>query len=106
MQILPQLLKNMPGVKIEKIGFDKDHLHMLMEIPRKYDIASVIGKLKSQSGSQVRKKFKWLEKVFWKENIIWSPGYFVSSVGLDEETIKKYVENIQGRQDSDQLAEL
>ena len=33
---------------------------------------------------------------------MWSPGYFVSSVGLDEKTIKRYVE-YQGQQDSDQL---
>ena len=50
----------------------------------------------------MRKKFKWLAKVYWKENIMWSPGYFVSSVGVDEKTIKKYVE-YQGRKDSDQL---
>ena len=61
-----------------------------------------MGKLKSQSTSQLRKYFPWLAKVYWNENIIWSPGYFVSSVGVDEETIKKYVE-FQGRQDSGQL---
>jgi putative transposase len=43
-----------------------------------------------------------LSKVYWKENIMWSPGYFVSSVGLDEKTIKNYVEH-QGHQDSGQL---
>ena len=92
----------MPGVKLEPIGFDKDHLHMVMSIPPKYSIASVMGKLKSQSASQPRKAFPWLTKVYWNENIVWSPGFFVSSVGVDEETIIKYVE-LQGRQDSGQL---
>jgi putative transposase len=92
----------MPGVKLETIGFDKDHLHMVMSIPPKYSIASVMGKLKSQSASQLRKFLSWLTKVYWNENIVWSPGYFVSSVSVDEETIKKYVE-LQGRQDSGQL---
>jgi REP-associated tyrosine transposase len=94
-KILPKLLRSMPGVKLERIGFDKDHLHMVMSIPPKYSIASVMGKLKSQSASQLRKRFFWLYKVYWNENIVWSPGYFVSSVGLNEETIKKYVE-LQG----------
>lgn len=94
----------MVGVEIETIGFDKDHLHMVIVIPPKYSISDVIGKLKSQSSSRMRKKFKWLEKVYWKENILWSPGYFVSSVGVDEETIKNYVER-QGQQDSGQLRE-
>ena len=92
----------MPGVTIEAIGFDKDHLHMLMVIPPKYSIAQVMGKLKSQSASHLRKTFDWLKNVYWNENIVWSPGYFVSSVGVDEQTIKKYVEH-QGQQDSGQL---
>ena len=92
----------MPGVTVETIGFDKDHLHMVMVIPPKYSISEVMGKLKSQTASKLRETFKWLEKVYWKENIVWSPGYFVSSVGTDEETTKKYVE-YQGQEDSGQL---
>ena len=101
-KLLLKLLRSMPGVKLETIGFDKDHIHMVMSIPPGYSIASVVGKLKSQSSSQLRKYFPWLDKVYWNENIVWSPGYFVSSVGVDEVTIKKYVE-LQGRQDSGQL---
>ena len=92
----------MPGVEIEMIGCDGDHLHMVMIIPPRYSISDVMGNLKSRSSSVMRKKFKWLSKVYWKENIMWSPGYFVSSVGIDEATIKKYVE-YQGRKDSGQL---
>ena len=101
-KVLYGLLRSMPGVEIEMIGFDYDHLHMVMIIPPKYAISDVMGRLKSQSSSRMRKKFKWLEKVYWKENIMWSPGYFVSSVGLDEQMIKNYVE-YQGRQDEGQL---
>ena len=101
-KLLPKLLRSMPGVEIETIGFDKDHLHMIVSIPPKYSISSVMGKLKSQSASQLRKAFPWLNKVYWNENIVWSQGYFVSSVGVDEETIRRYVE-YQGRQDSGQL---
>jgi putative transposase len=92
----------MPGVTIDAIGFDQDHLHMVMVIPPKYSISSVMGKLKSQSASEMRKSFPWLAKVYWKENLVWSPGYFVSSVGIDENTIKQYVE-LQGQRDSGQL---
>jgi len=100
-----KLLQNMPGVKIEKIGFDEDHIHAVMVIPPKYSIAETLARLKSQSSSMLRKRFVWLKEVYWKDNIVWSPGYFVSSVGIDEKTIKKYVE-MQGRQDSGQLEEL
>ena len=103
-KVLLGLQRSMAGVEIETIGFDKDHLHMVIVIPPKYSISDVIGRLKSQSSSRMRKKFTWLEKVYWKENILWSPGYFVSSVGIDEATIKNYVER-QGQQDSGQLRE-
>ena len=101
-KLLPKLLRSMPGVSVETIGFDEDHLHMMMSIPPKYSISLVIGKLKSQSAARLRKAFPWLTRVYWNENIVWSPGYFVSSVGIDEETIKRYIEH-QGRQDSSQL---
>ena len=101
-KILPKLVRSMPGVQIETIGFDRDHLHMVLVIPPKYSISSVIGQLKSQSASRMRKSFDWLDKVYWKENVVWSPGYFVSSVGIDEEITKNYVEH-QGEQDSGQL---
>ena len=100
--VLFGLLRSSPGVEIEQIGFDGDHLHMVMVIPPKYAISDVVGRLKSQSASKMRKKFDWLAKVYWKENILWSTGYFVSSVGIDEAVIKRYVE-YQGRKDSGQL---
>jgi putative transposase len=101
-KLLPHLLRSMPGCRLETIGFDNDHLHMVMVIPPKYAIAEVMGTLKSQSASYLRKKFPFLSQVYWKENVVWSPGYFVSSVGIDEQTIKNYVKN-QGLQDSDQV---
>ena len=101
-RVLAKLLRRIPGVEIETIGFDGDHLHMVMVIPPRYSIAEVIGKLKSQSASALREFFPWLERAYWKENILWSPGYFVSSVGVDEDTIRRYVEH-QGQQDSGQL---
>ena len=75
---------------------------MVMIIPPKYAIADLMGELKSQSASCLRNKYPWLAKVYWKENIVWSPGYFVSSVGLDEAMIKRYVAN-QGKQDLGQI---
>lgn len=99
---LSRLLRSMPGVTVETIGFGDDYLHMVMTIPPRYAIAEAMEKLKSQSASALRAKFPWLKKVYWKENIVWSPGYFVSSVGLDEQTIRNYVKN-QGQRDEGQL---
>lgn len=69
-KVLFGLLRSIPGVEIELIGFDGDHLHMV--IPPKYSISEVMGRLKSQSSSRVHKKFKWLAKTYWKENIAYA----------------------------------
>jgi putative transposase len=74
----------------------------LLSFRLKYAIADVIGMLKNQSASLMRQKFEWIKKVFGAENVFGSPGYFVSSVGINRDTILRYVE-YQGRQDSGQL---
>jgi putative transposase len=81
--MLRELLRSMQGVAMEEVGFDEDHLHMLLEIPPKYAIADVMGQLKAQTASGLRKRFTWLEKVYWKENVVWSPGYFVRACSIN-----------------------
>jgi len=99
--LFPKVMEGLPGCEIVKYNIQADHIHMVMVIPPKYAVSSVVGKIKGKTSSELRKKFKWLEKRYWKENIVWSPGYFVSTVGIEEEKILKYVE-YQGRQDSGQ----
>jgi putative transposase len=62
----------------------------------------VIAQIKAESASQLRKKFAWLKQVYWKENIVWSPGFFLSTVGVDKKVIESYVK-WQGKKDLDQL---
>ncbi len=57
--------------------------------------------VKAHTGSAMRKKFQFLDKVYWGINGIWSIGYFVSTVGINEETIGKYIQK-QGEEDSGQ----
>ena len=82
--------------------FDEDHAHFVIGILPKYAIADVMGELKNRSASLLREKFDFLKKVYWKEKVVWSPGYFVSSVGINKLVVMNYVK-WQGAQDSDQL---
>ena len=68
-----------------------DHIHMVMVIPPKHAVSAVIGQMKQYTASRLREKFSWLGKVYWKERVVWSPGYFVSTVGLNEKQIMAYV---------------
>ena len=91
-KLFPKALRQMPGCEIISYNMQVDHIHMVIIIPPKYSVSEVIGRLKGQTASRLRKKFGWLKKVYWKENVVWSPGYFVSTVGIEEEKILKYVE--------------
>ena len=100
-KLLPKLLRGMPGVEIVEMSIQVDHVHALMVIPPKYAVSAVIGRIKGQTASKLREKFAWLGRVYWKENIVWSPGFFVSTVGINEEEILRYV-RWQAHQDSGQ----
>ena len=73
-----------PDVKIIEMNIQVDHVHLIMEIPPRYAVAAIVGKMKQNSSRKSSKKLG-------KEGVFWSPGYFSSTVGLDEEAIKKYV---------------
>ena len=100
-KLFPKVMRSMPGCEIIEYNIQVDHIHMVMIIPPKYAVGEVVGKIKGITASLLRKKFSWLAKVYWKENVVWSAGYFVSTVGIGEREILKYVK-WQQSQDSGQ----
>jgi len=100
-KLFPKVVRQMPGVEIVEQNILVDHIHMVIVIPPKYGVGDVIGQIKQFTASCLRKKFDWLDKVYWKERIVWSPGYFVSTIGINEAQILKYV-RFQQKQDSGQ----
>jgi putative transposase len=90
-----------PEIEMMEVNTDQDHVHILLSIPPKYAISEVVRMIKANTGDKMRKKFPWLDKVYWGMDGIWSIGYFVSTAGINEETIRKYIE-MQGKEDSGQ----
>ena len=88
---LYQIQKKYPGWYFTKINTGDDHVHLLMEIPPKYSIANVVSVIKSQTSVYLREKFKFISEIYDGKGV-WGTGYFVSTVGLNEENIKKYIE--------------
>ena len=76
-------------------------IHTVMVIPPKYSVSDVVGRIKGMTASKLRNRFEWLRKMYWEDNTMWSPGFFVSTVGIDEDKIRKYV-RWQESQDSGQ----
>lgn len=67
-----------------------DHIHMLIAIPPKYSIASVVGYIKGKSAIAIARTYLGRRANFTGQNF-WARGYYVSTVGRDEETIRKYI---------------
>ncbi len=67
-----------------------DHIHMLVSIPPKYSVAQVIGFLKGKSAIQIARNFAGRKKNFTGQHF-WARGYYVSTVGRDEQVIRKYI---------------
>jgi putative transposase len=78
--------------KIEEGHLREDHVHMCISIPPKYAVSNVVGYLKGKSAISIARNFMGKKKNFTGESF-WARGYFVSTVGLDEETVKNYNRN-------------
>ena len=93
--------KQIPEIEVIEVNTDSDHVHILLSIPPKISISDVVKMVKAKTGLRMRNKFPFLDKVYWAKSGIWSRGYFVSTVGISESTIKRYIE-MQGKEDSGQ----
>jgi len=78
------------GVEVLEINVQPDHGHVILEIPPKYSVSEMIGFLKGKLALRLFDRFPALRKRYWGQHV-WSRGYCVSTVGLDEDRIRKYV---------------
>ena len=90
---LGQMLRHLANQKestVEEGHLMPDQVHMLISIPPKYSVAQVVGFIKGKSAIHVAREFLGRKKNFTGQSF-WARGYFVSTVGRDEETIRKYI---------------
>ena len=78
--------------KIEEGHLMPDHVHMLISIPPKYSVAEVIGFMKGKSSIWIAQNVERKARNFTGHKF-WARGYFVSTVGRDEEMIRAYIKN-------------
>ena len=70
----------------------KDHIHLCLAIPPKYSISEVMATLKGKTAIRMFNKFPELRKRYWGSHF-WSRGYYVNTVGRNEEMIREYIKN-------------
>lgn len=81
-----------PTLHIAKVNTGEDHVHMLVEIAPSVSIAAMVQKLKAHSSTELKRSFKFIRDMDDGSGV-WSVGYFVSSVGLNEKQIQRYIDN-------------
>ncbi|MBI5412132.1 IS200/IS605 family transposase [Candidatus Peregrinibacteria bacterium] len=80
-----------PDVEVVSYNVRPDHVHLIMVIPPKYAVSKIAGEIKADPGREIREKFEWIRGKY-RNDVFWSPGFFSSTVGIDEESVRKYVE--------------
>lgn len=94
-------------MKIEKVEWTlkTDHVHLILKIPPKEAVSDVVGRLKWKSAIRLANEFS-KQKNWYINKSFWSTGYFVRTIGIDAEVVKKYVRDQADkdkREDGNQL---
>ena len=94
-------------VNVMELNVQKDHVHVVLEIAPKYSVSEIVGIIKGKSAIRMFQRFKEMRKKRYWGNHFWSRGYCVSTVGLDEKRIRRYVkyQEEQERQEEAQQQE-
>ena len=90
-----EMLKDLASQKECKIlegHLMPDHVHILISIPPKYSVPQVVGFIKGKSAISIARTYTGRRKNFTGQKL-WAKGYYVSTVGRDEETVRNYIKD-------------
>ena len=90
------------GIEIIRGEVGKEHVHLYLQIPPKYSISDTMKWIKGKSSEKLLKTFPKLSKQYWGRHL-WARGYFVSTVGIADEVIKRYIERHREQEKQDFL---
>jgi len=99
MAILKQLLE-MNKIEIVAGAMCSDHIHLSIRIPPKHAVSDIMGFLKGKSALMMFDRHPEWRRRMGRDRSFWARGYYVSTIGLNEEVIKKYIQN---QEDSDRI---
>ena len=89
-QEIYRLCRQKDGVEVLELNVQPEHVHLVVWIPPKYAVSAFMGYLKGKLALRLFQKYEHLGRRYWGRHL-WSRGYCVSTVGVDEEEIRKYV---------------
>ena len=98
---LADITKHYPLIQFKQVNHDKDYIHLLISIPPTMTIGKAVGIIKQNTAKKLKQKFPFLKQIYWGTDAVWSEGYFVSTVGINQLIIQKYIKN-QGKKETGQ----
>lgn len=102
---LLEIVEHYPKLYVHQANHDENHIHLLVSIPPQASVGSMVRIIKTNTSRGIKKKFPILKKHYWGTEAFWSSGYFVSTVGIHQSVIERYIKN-QGEQDVGQTISL
>ena len=76
----------------------QDHVHICLSVPPKHSVSNIVGFIKGKSAMSIARQFGGRQRNFTGE-VFWARGYFVSTVGLDEEMVRAYIRHQEKEDD-------
>ena len=101
-----QMLCDWKNVEVIELSIQADHIHIIVSVPPKVSISSLMGMLKGKTAIKIFKSYPALKKKPYWGNHFWARGYCSSTIGFDEEMIRNYVryqEDQEKEEESHQL---
>ena len=89
-QQIYRLIQQKEKVAVLELNVQAEHVHVVLSIAPKYAVSNIMGYLKGKLAMRLFQRYEKLGKRYWGRHL-WSRGYCVSTIGLDEERIRKYV---------------
>jgi putative transposase len=91
-EILRMLADHMDGVEMVEGTACPDHIHICLRIAPKHSVSNVVGRLKGKSAIVLHERHPEWRRITGRDRTLWARGYYVSTVGLNESTIRRYIQ--------------
>ena len=98
------LCRQKDKIEILELNIQVDHIHIVVSIAPKYSVSTFMGFLKGKLALKLFESYEKLSKRYWGRHL-WSRGYCVSTIGLNEDQIRKYVKWQEKNDKNDEQAQ-
>ena len=92
-----ETIEHYPTLHLDTVNIDNDHVHIQLEIPPDIPVAKAVQVLKQNASKLLKARFPFIRRMYLTDSI-WSVGYFSSTIGLNEQVIRQYIQH-QGEQE-------